>query len=90
MSSAVPVPVSRSDLPHLLQREPDFEVTSDNEQITMSCATDFRKVSKRERKTDFEVTSDNEQVTASCATEFRKESKREREREKQTRCQLGL
>ena len=49
----------------------------------MSCATDFRKVSKRERETDFEVTSDNEQVTASCATEFRKVSKRERERERE-------
>ena len=66
MSSAVPVAVSRSDLPHLLQREPDFEVTSDNEQVTVSCATEFRKMSERE--TDFGVPSDNEQVTASCAT----------------------
>ena len=46
----------------------------------MSCATDFRKVSKRERKTDFGVTSDSEQVTVSCATEFRKVSERERNR----------
>ena len=50
MSSAVPVPVSRSDLPHLLQREPDFEVTSDNEQVTVSCATEFRQVSEKERE----------------------------------------
>ena len=34
VSRAVPVAVSRSDLPHLLQREPDFAVTSDNEQVT--------------------------------------------------------
>ena len=33
VSRAVPVAVSRSDLPHLLQREPDFAVTSDNEQV---------------------------------------------------------
>ena len=50
MSSAVPVPVSRSDLPHLLQREPDFEVTSDNEQVTVSCATEFRQVSEKDRE----------------------------------------
>ena len=54
MSSAVPVPVSRSDLPHLLQREPDFEVTSDNEQVTVSCATEFRRVSEKERERERE------------------------------------
>ena len=33
VSSAVPNAVPRSDLPHLLQRAPSFEVTSDNEQV---------------------------------------------------------
>jgi len=78
VSSAVPVPVSRSDLPHLLQREPDFEVTSDNEQVTVSCATEFRKVSERERNR-FDVNLDCEPVTAYCAVEFRVVSKRDRQ-----------
>ena len=32
------------------ERERDFEVTSDNEQVTVSCATEFRKVRERERE----------------------------------------
>ena len=64
------------------ERERDFEVTSDNGQVTVSWATEFRKVSEKEREREREkhITSDNEQVMVSCAAEFTKVSERERER----------
>ncbi|KAL8584003.1 hypothetical protein ACOMHN_048610 [Nucella lapillus] len=39
VSSAIPNAVSRSDLPHLLQQEPAFDVTSDNEQVVVTVLT---------------------------------------------------
>ncbi|XP_076467401.1 dynein axonemal assembly factor 9-like [Babylonia areolata] len=39
VSCAISNAVSGSDLPHLLQREPDFEVTSDNEQVMVTVLT---------------------------------------------------
>ncbi|KAK7110102.1 dynein axonemal assembly factor 9-like [Littorina saxatilis] len=39
VSTGVPVPISRSDLPHLLQRDPDFQVESDNEQVIVTVLT---------------------------------------------------
>ncbi|KAK7476442.1 hypothetical protein BaRGS_00032277 [Batillaria attramentaria] len=36
VSTVITVPVSRSDLPHLLQKEPDISVTSDKEQVVVT------------------------------------------------------